>query len=70
MSTISNPSGPVGNHDPKHGSEADNQLRRDRIVGIVMLVIMMMVFGFILWLASLGNGGGEIDSLDYWSIPF
>ena len=59
MATVSKP--PVPSHD-------DQQLRRDRITTIVMLIVMMVIFALIMWLASFGNGSAE--SIDYWTVPF
>ena len=43
------------------GKEPPNkdQLRRDRITGIVVLVILAAVMALMIWLASLGNGTSE-----------
>jgi len=70
MATVTKPSVPVTNHDPNRDLQDAKQLHHDRIVGVVMLVVLFLVFALMIWLASLGNGGGEIESFDYWSVPF
>ncbi len=49
-------------------ARGEQQLRRDRITAVVMLIVMALMFALTIWLASLGNG--NVESYDYWSIPF
>jgi len=70
MATVGKPSPSVGSHGPKQDRQEERQLHHDRIVGVVMIVVLFLVFALMIWLASLGNGGGEIESFDYWSVPF
>ncbi len=69
MSTATKPSGHVGNLEP-HKPDADKQLRHDRIFAIAMLILMFLIMAFVIWLATITNGGVEIDPYEYWTIPF
>ena len=42
-----------------------DQLRRDRITAVIVLVVFAALLALVAWLASLGGGGGEIDPM-YW----
>ncbi len=63
MRAMTNPAGSVGDRGPRN----DKQLRHDRIVGIVVLAVMLLLFGLLIWLASIS--GGDINSYDYWTVP-
>lgn len=42
-----------------------NQLRKDRFVATIALVIVLAMMALIFWLASLGGGGADYIN-DYW----
>ncbi len=69
MFMVTKPSPAFGHHSPKH-QPRDDELRRDRIAAMVVLVIAFVVMALVIWLASLGGGTGELDSFHYWSLPY
>jgi len=59
----------TGLKGPKHGSPTKEQLRHDRIVGIVVLVLMVALFGLMIWLASITGGAPPAD-FDAWPMMY
>jgi len=45
---------------------AGDQLRRDRIRAIAVLVVFAVLMALLMWLASLGNG--TVEPIDYWPV--
>ena len=42
-----------------------NQLRHDRYIGLLTILIFLAVLSLIIWLASLAGGSGDVDTLPY-----
>lgn len=69
MVTLPTPTS-VGPHRPGQLPDS-HQLRKDRTIGIVVLLILTALMALMIWLASLGNGGGGNEFYDYWpSMPW
>lgn len=57
----------TGSPGPGRNPQDKQQLRRDRIVAAVVLVLFAVLMGLMIWLASLG--GGEAIDYEYWMMP-
>ena len=51
---------------PEKKPNRDSQLSRDRITGMIVLIIMLVLMGVMIWLASMGEG---TQNLDYYNYP-
>ena len=57
MATVTKPSVPQFDKQPQDRPRDPDQLRRDRIVGLLTLFIIVALMALMIWLASLGGGG-------------
>ena len=51
---------------PEKKPNRDSRLSRDRITGMIVLIIMLVLMGLMIWLAS---GGEGTQNLDYYNYP-
>jgi hypothetical protein len=54
-----------GTKKPGKKSPSDEQVRKDRITGIIVVAALAALMVLIIWLASLGNGATE-NIIDHW----
>ncbi len=66
MATATKPSGPVRSNKPdRKPQQRDPLSKKDRLVAMAVLILIVALFALMIWLASLGNGG-TVDDMDYW----
>ncbi len=69
MATV--PSMPGGPRTPKSGHHPEttkDQLRKDRIHAAITVVVLIAVFAFAVWLASIVPESGNIE-MQHWVMP-
>jgi hypothetical protein len=64
MATVTTPTRRILEKKPGSDQRTRGQLRRDRIVGLVMLVVMVLIAALVVWLATLEGGGA--NGFDYY----
>ncbi len=68
MSTAPKMGPAMGSNQPKGGPDAKDQLFRDRVKGVAVLVAFFLLIGLAMWLASMAPAPEGID-YDYWMMP-
>lgn len=58
----------TGSKTPLKGTHDNAQLRRERWTGVVVLLLFAALMALLIWLASIGGGGGDMD-YDWWMMP-
>ncbi len=53
------------NKPDRNRQQPDPLSKKDRLVAIAVLILIIALFTLMVWLASLGNGG-TVDDMDYW----
>ena len=53
---------------PEKSPRGKEQLRRDRIVAAVVLLVLAVLFGLMVWLANLSGAPSGME-YDYWMMP-
>ena len=68
MSTVPKMAPEMGSHQPKTKSDAKDQLFRDRVKGVAVLVVFFVLIALAMWMASLSPTPEGIE-YDYWMMP-